>query len=827
MASPQWKNFQPPIADPAILAYHRSASMPFVPGAAQAAPATAITTNVHAASSNNLMNNPVRETGIIEKICHSYGFIQCCDRDARLFFHFSQYNGNVETMNMGDHIEFQMSYDRKTSKPIACSVVKLINGTVSFEVVSDERVTGTVVAEARAINRRHSLNGIQDGTGQLSYERNGECFFLPFTVDDLDGDNVKVKVHDNVTFFVATDKRSGMVRARKVRPLEAVRTEKCAGVVCSLKENFGFIERSDVVKEIFFHYSAFKGNINELELGDDVEFEVQTRNNKEVATDIKRLAPGTVIFEDVSLDRFLGRVVRTLKCSGFRRQSDPLAGRIVYETKSGQVEIPYGDKDQRGEYTLQVGDKVEFNIATDRRDKLQRGTDIDMLLESFALNSEQREQGYVATLRDGYGFIRCVDREGRMFFHFSEVLGEDKHLLVSDELEFTVVQDPNSSNNTNREVAVRIQKLTRGSITVSRDQVEKTTGYIDKEPPAYQSPMKNGRDPDGGSIVFDVNGNKHSIPFQCRDLSEPRYAPKYGDKVEFQISENKKTASRSAANVKLLHRSSSVRYQGFVATIKEAFGFIETADHDKEVFFHFSAFDGEPGDLDLGDEVEYALTKKTAKVSAEYIKKLPKGTVNPETVELTQYDGKVVRPMRIINPDQEEYTGLVQLVIGEGEEPVMYPFGITSLVDKRDFLQKGDVVRFQLATVRATGKQRATGMVAVRKMVRATVDSVKGQFGFLTHEMEPGKKLFFHMTEVQGKSVLRSGDDVEFVIVHNQRNGKYSATNVRKISIPGPRPQRLMSRLKSVGDEGGPKLVVIRQPRGPDGTKGFKPRCEA
>ena len=44
----------------------------------------------------------------------------------------------------------------------------------------------------------------------------------------------------------------------------------------------------------------------------------------------------------------------------------------------------------------------------------------------------------------------------------------------------------------------------------------------------------------------------------------------------------------------------------------------------------FSAFDGEPGDLDVGDEVEYAVTKKTAKVSAEYIKKLPKGTVNPE-----------------------------------------------------------------------------------------------------------------------------------------------------------------------------------------------------
>ncbi len=32
---------------------------------------------------------------------------------------------------------------------------------------------------------------------------------------------------------------------------------------------------------------------------------------------------------------------------------------------------------------------------------------------------------------------------------------------------------------------------------------------------------------------------------------------------------------------------SGARQQGFIATLKENFGFIETAEHDKEVFFHF------------------------------------------------------------------------------------------------------------------------------------------------------------------------------------------------------------------------------------------------
>ena len=44
-----------------------------------------------------------------------------------------------------------------------------------------------------------------------------------------------------------------------------------------MKESFGFIERADVVKEIFFHFSEAKTK-EELRLGDDVEFTIQTRN---------------------------------------------------------------------------------------------------------------------------------------------------------------------------------------------------------------------------------------------------------------------------------------------------------------------------------------------------------------------------------------------------------------------------------------------------------------------------------------------------------------------------------------------------------------------
>lgn len=64
---------------------------------------------------------------------------------------------------------------------------------------------------------------------------------------------------------------------------------------------------------------------------------------------------------------------------------------------------------------------------------------------------------------------------------------------------------------------------------------------------------------------------------------------------------------------------------------------------------------------------------------------------------------------------------------------------------------------------------------------KAVIDTIKGNFGFLCYEAEEGKKLFFHMSEVEGDEILQPGDKVEFIVVHHQRTGKYSACSVVKI----------------------------------------------
>lgn len=48
-----------------------------------------------------------------------------------MFFHFSQFSGTIEHLKIGDPVEFEMTYDRRTGKPIASAVTKIAPEVVS------------------------------------------------------------------------------------------------------------------------------------------------------------------------------------------------------------------------------------------------------------------------------------------------------------------------------------------------------------------------------------------------------------------------------------------------------------------------------------------------------------------------------------------------------------------------------------------------------------------------------------------------------------------------------------------------------------------------
>uniref|UniRef100_A0A8C7IUL3 Cold shock domain-containing protein E1 n=1 Tax=Oncorhynchus kisutch TaxID=8019 RepID=A0A8C7IUL3_ONCKI len=756
----------------------------------------------------------IRETGVVEKLLTSYGFIQCSERQARLFFHCSQYNGNLQELKIGDDVEFEVSSDRRTGKPIAVKLLK-----IKPEVLPEERISGQVVSAIPTHLDGKSAPG-QVPTGSVCYERNGEVFYLTYTPDDIEG-NMHLDTGDKVSFYMETNKHTGAVSAHNI-VLVKKKQMRCQGVVCATKEAFGFIERADVVKEIFFHYSEFKGDLEALQAGDDVEFTIKERNGKEVATDVRLLAQGTVIFEDISIEQFEGTVIKVIPKVPTKNQNDPLPGRICARINYTDKELLFGEKDTKSKVTLLEGDHVQFNISTDRRDKLERATNIDILPDTFHFTKESREMGVIAAMRDGFGFIKCVDRDARMFFHFSEVL-EESQLHISDEVEFTVVPDMLSAQ---RNHAVRIKKLPKGTVSFHTQSEQRFVGVVEKEATAAitnnksASPSKaKEKEAEEGVISYEDCGVKLTVSYHVKDL-EGAAQPQAGDKVEFSINEVKRTGQQSAVTIKILNRTvNTKRLLGYIATLKDNFGFIETANHDQEIFFHYSELCGDMENLELGDTVEYTLSKgKGNKVSAEKVMKM--ADVG-EAVML----GKVVRPLRSVDPSQTEYQGLIEHSEEEGMKGQNYSFGIMGMTNKADCLQKGELVKFQLCTVAQTGQKMACNVVPQRK---ALVECVKDQFGFITYEVGESKKLFFHVKEVQDGLELQTGDEVEFSVILNQRTGKCSACNVRRVSegpkpVATPRPDRLVNRLKSItlDDSSAPRLVIVRQPRGPDNSKGF------
>ena len=75
-------------------------------------------------------------------------------------------------------------------------------------------------------------------------------------------------------------------------------------------------------------------------------------------------------------------------------------------------------------------------------------------------NGQIRETGVVCSLKEGFGFIKCCDRDLSIFFHFSEVVEQSRIICIGDEVEFTIEEDYHSQ----RPHATRIRFLPKGTV---------------------------------------------------------------------------------------------------------------------------------------------------------------------------------------------------------------------------------------------------------------------------------------------------------------------------------------------------------------------------
>jgi cold shock CspA family protein len=88
-----------------------------------------------------------------------------------------------------------------------------------------------------------------------------------------------------VTFNVGQDRRTNQFFAKNIVVTEktippVLTVKRYQGVVSTMKDSFGFIEREDALKEIFFHITEFGPNVatNTVQPGVEVEFDIQDKH---------------------------------------------------------------------------------------------------------------------------------------------------------------------------------------------------------------------------------------------------------------------------------------------------------------------------------------------------------------------------------------------------------------------------------------------------------------------------------------------------------------------------------------------------------------------
>jgi cold shock CspA family protein len=919
-----------------------------------------------------------------------YGFIAVVDRPESIFFHFSEVGAgfNPEELGAGSEVEFTPDQDRKSRKNIASNVQVLAPGTIKPYTLGTTVQSGVVVGLARPSRAAsgqdryshrdsRSRQGSDGFLGQINYKlEDGGSSRIGFPFDAIlapssDDDGRPMHVGDKVSFQVGADRRDGRTLAREVTIVERAPVDETDGIIKSLKsEGFGFIERADVDKEIFFHLSEFARSDAEPRPGDPVRFEVaKNRTGKPVALRVRALAPGSVTFEEVLPEVRTGVISKPLRKARDRRPNPTSRlGRIIpkctsegKEVAAGAAAAPtagaaagrgggagsddpaavavdatkaaapnhfvFGESDVSAEspddsFAISEGDTVSFQVARDKRTGRQHAVNV-LVTEKVAVVEETREQGVVQTMKDGFGFIKCADRESRMFFHFSEVHGETRELRNGDHVEFAVEEQQQRSKKTDTRKsdklhAVRVTVLPRGTVKFEVESTERYVGTVVKAPQlsgnqfgsrrassgggAFGSPQRTSSggsarispsDSDQGlpqensglvDLVDPVTNDTRSLAFQVRDVTDMRSSMlKVGDTIEFTTLTVKRSKTATAINIRVVERAPqsveplSARRKaaapaaddgahfGFISSIKDAFGFIESPACDSETFFHFSELVNPSEKLRTGDLVTFNKTMRSGKQVAASVQKLDEDRLQAmQHISETTHAGRVARSTKSSSAGDTAYGGLIEYEEAGGEAVACagageateglsaemihtrldaalaggkIAFGNSSLHGGRVNLRVGDEVTFSEATWVVDGSKRAVRVSkrnekrSNRKKETGRIGSTKQGFGFIEYTVsEEPISLYYHSSSVTDNVPLDPGDEVEFEVTYNNSRQKHNAVNVRlvcrKEDAPvAQRPARLRSILRA-GSGGNRKpgdgsFGASRVPTIPDGTRGF------
>lgn len=146
----------------------------------------------------NNINDEKCERGFIRKLCNNYGFIEHFGFQNSLFFHYSEFYGDIDFLDIGDIVEFEILFDEFRCKPMAQRVARIM----SYQ----EQLVGFVNEEI--------LEGV-DNNQCINYMDGERFLYIPFDKDDIEG-YVLLKPRDKVSFSIKFDANSGKLMATNI-----------------------------------------------------------------------------------------------------------------------------------------------------------------------------------------------------------------------------------------------------------------------------------------------------------------------------------------------------------------------------------------------------------------------------------------------------------------------------------------------------------------------------------------------------------------------------------------------------------------------------------
>ncbi|ETP50117.1 hypothetical protein F442_04463 [Phytophthora nicotianae P10297] len=636
-----------------------------------------------------------RETGVVDRVKNGGGFIKCCDRPVDVYFPFHELRESEDEKNdkkevetedksrpgrqtkgpsirEGDEVSFFVYEDQEDdsgrSRPrlTALRVQKLPPGTVSFEKLlrsdiegfvsklpkeprNGPEVIGSIAVTSTELVHADEGEELQETVAEESEDKSlkkkkgkdgkAKKQKVAFRLCDTEDMSYIPHIDDKVAFDEVLDKRTGKVKAVKVRVVQLNPKNRETGVINAMKEDFGFIKCAERSGDAYFRFSDVMGTSRSFNNGTEVAFDVLVDNKSDHirATRLQILPRGTVKWEDVAAEDLEGQIVAV-----------PSSRRGHHSTRGGR-----GDKKQLQKF---VHGKIHF-VTPDKQHlidflpELKEKLDAAFILSSDAPEEPQKEA--------------AEGEEAEIRISFPSTLSKFERAALHEYSDWLGLKHESSGEGSHRQLEIV------GSEKISIKTVE--------EKLAASAP-------------------ELTVEFQEDDVSDVRYNPHVGDRVKFDLVVVKRTKQFQCKAIKCVEAASTKtkaastkteanKGEGFIVSVKpEGFGFIQPAQTvpgslEENLFFHIKEITtGQTlAELKEGTEVQYTVfvDEKKKKNRATAISVVPAGTI--KTVVSESVKGVVTKASflqrmkggpkgRFTKTNKASSLGRIRLATSNGEE---------------------------------------------------------------------------------------------------------------------------------------------------------------